>query len=52
METLKNIFKSIAITLAILAIVLVGSIDLDKTENNIRNGKAEVSTSAVIENNI
>ena len=39
------------VVLVILAILLIGSIDLDKTENNIRQSKAEVSTSAQFKNN-
>lgn len=52
METLKNIFKNILIGLFIMAVILIGSIDMDMTERNMRNGNAEVSTSAMIEINI
>ena len=36
METLKNIFKSIVIGLFIMAVILIGSIDMDMTERNMR----------------
>ena len=48
---IKNFLSGLFVTLVILAILLIGSIDLDKTENNIRQSKAEVSTSAQFKNN-
>ena len=47
-----DIIKSILIVAFIMLIVLVGSIDLDKTEDNIRNNHGNVSVSICIENNI
>ena len=47
-----DIIKSILIVAFIMLIVLVGSIDLDKTEDNIRNNDGNVSVSICIENNI
>ena len=47
-----NIIKNILIVAFIMLIVLVGSIDLDKTEDNIRNNRENISVSTCIENNI
>lgn len=52
MEKFIAFLKTLILMIFIFGIILIGSIDMDMTERNMRNGNAEVETSAMIEFNI